>query len=77
MIGENLHLVTDEPAEFGKQAVEVEECRKFTDHFIAMYTMYPNSRKGNGRLGCGHGSGWSCNQLSYGPPKMSPISGGG
>ena len=33
MIGENRQLVTDEPVEFEKQPVEVQDCRKLTDHF--------------------------------------------
>ena len=37
---ENRHLVTDEPVEFEKYAVEVEDCRKFTDHFRVIYRIY-------------------------------------
>ena len=33
MIGENHQLVTDEPAEFEKLPVEVEDCRKIINHF--------------------------------------------
>jgi hypothetical protein len=33
MIGENRQLLTDEPVEFEKQLVEVQDCRKITDRF--------------------------------------------
>ena len=33
MIGENRQLVTYEPVEFEGQPVEVQDCRKITDHF--------------------------------------------
>jgi hypothetical protein len=33
MMGENKQLGTDELNEFEKQAVEVQDCRKITDHF--------------------------------------------
>ena len=39
MIGENRELLTDEP-------VEVQDCRKITDHFRGIYRMYPNLIKG-------------------------------
>ena len=32
-IGENRQLVTDEPVEFEKYLVEVQDCRKITNHF--------------------------------------------
>ena len=32
MSGENRQLVTDEPVEFEKQPVKVEDCRKIADH---------------------------------------------
>ena len=33
MMGENPQLVANEPVEFEKQPVEVEDCRIITDHF--------------------------------------------
>ena len=33
MIGENRQLVTDEPVEFDKLPVEVQDFRRITDHF--------------------------------------------
>ena len=39
MIGENGQLVTNEP-------VEVQECRKITDHCRGIYSIYPNIYKG-------------------------------
>ena len=32
MIGENRQLVTDEPVEFEKQPLEVDDCKKITGH---------------------------------------------
>ena len=37
MVGENRQLVTDEPVEFAKQLVEVQDCRKITDHFTGIF----------------------------------------
>jgi hypothetical protein len=42
MIGESRKLVTYELVEFGKQPVEVQNCRKFTDPFRGIYRMNPN-----------------------------------
>ena len=42
IIGENWQLVTNEPVEFEKQPVEVQDCRKITDHFRGNYRIYPN-----------------------------------
>ena len=42
MIGENRQVVTDEPVEFEKWPVEVQECRKITDHLSGTYGIYPN-----------------------------------
>ena len=41
MIGENRQLVTDEPVEFEEKPVEVQDCRKITDHFRGIYGLYP------------------------------------
>ena len=43
MIGENQHLVTDEPFEVG-------DFRRITDHFRGIYKIYPNSMKQNRRM---------------------------
>ena len=40
MNGENRLLVTDEPVEFEKQPVEVQDFRKITDHLRGIYTIY-------------------------------------
>ena len=56
MIQENRQLVTDEPVEFEKYPVEVEECRKITDQFRGIYRIYPNLIKKNWRMS-------TCNQL--------------
>ena len=42
MSRENRQLVADELVEFEKQPVEVEDFRKFTDHFRGICTIYLN-----------------------------------
>ena len=41
MIGKNRRLGTDEPVEFEKLPVEVQDCRKITDHFRGICRIYP------------------------------------
>jgi hypothetical protein len=41
MIGENWQLLTNEPVEFEKESVEIENCRKITDHSRGIYRIYP------------------------------------
>ena len=43
MIGENRQLVTDEPVEFEEEAVavEVQDCRRITDHFRGIIVYAP------------------------------------
>ena len=43
-IGENRQLVTDEPVEFEKKPVEVQDyyCRKIPDHFRGIYGLQLN-----------------------------------
>ena len=50
MIAENQQLVTNEPVEFEKKPVEVQDCRLCTDHFRGIYKIYPNLKKDNHRL---------------------------
>ena len=45
MIGQNGRLVTDEPVEFDKEPVEVQDCRKITHHFRGICGIDPNSIK--------------------------------
>ena len=47
MIGENRQLVTDEPVEFEKQPVEVQDCSKITDRFRGIYIICSNLMKEN------------------------------
>ena len=47
LIGENRQLVTYEPAEFEKQLVEVQHCKKITEHFRGIHRICPNSIKEN------------------------------
>ena len=50
MIRENRQLVTNEPIEFDKLAVEVQGYRKITDHIKGIYRIYPNLVKENRRM---------------------------
>jgi hypothetical protein len=51
MTGENRQIVTDEPVEFEKEPVEVQDCRKITHYFRKLYRIiYPNLIKGNRRM---------------------------
>jgi hypothetical protein len=47
MSRENQLLVTDEPVEFQKQPLEVEDCRKFTDHFRGIYGIHLKLKRKN------------------------------
>ena len=47
MIRENRELVTDEPVEFEKLQVEVQDRREITDHFRGIYRIYPYLSKEN------------------------------
>jgi hypothetical protein len=66
MIGENRQLVTDEPVEFEKLRVEVQDCRKVTDHFRGSYRIYPNLIKEIRRMS-------SCNRLDLQTLGSQPI----
>ena len=50
MIGENQQLVPNEPVEFEEWQVEIQDCRKITDHFRGIYRMYFNLIKENRRM---------------------------
>ena len=47
MIMENWQLVVDKP-------VEVQDCKKFTDHFKGIYRIYPNLIKENRKMSTCH-----------------------
>jgi hypothetical protein len=66
VIGENRQLVTDEPVEFEKLSVEVQGCRKSTDHLRGIYRTYPNLIKENWRMS-------TCNQLDLPTLGSQPI----
>ena len=67
MIGENRQLVTDEPDEFEKQPVEVQDyCRKITDHYRGISRIYPNLMKENRRMS-------TCNQLDLQTLGSQPV----
>ena len=76
MFGENRQLVTNEPVEFEKQPVEVQDCKEITDHFRGICRKHPNLIKAN--KGCQHATGWTSNHedLNRLSPKISPITGG-
>ena len=59
MIGENRQLVTNEP-------VEVQDCRKITDHFRGIYRIYSNLIKENQRMS-------TYNQLDLQTVRSQPI----
>ena len=42
MTGEKQQLGTDEPVEFEEKPVEIQDCRKITDHIRGIYRKYPN-----------------------------------
>ena len=49
VIRKNRQLVTDEPVEFEKQPIAVQDCRKITDHTRGIYRIYSNLIKGTER----------------------------
>ena len=61
MIGENRQLVTDEPVVFEEKPVEVQDCKKITDHFRETFGIYPNLIKENQRMS-------TCNRLDLQTP---------
>jgi hypothetical protein len=66
MIRENQQLVTNEPVEFEKSLVEVQDCRKITDHFRGIYKIYPNLINENRRMS-------TCNRLDLKTLGSQPI----
>jgi hypothetical protein len=66
MIGKNRQLVIDEPVEFEKQPVEVQDCRKIIDHLRGIYRIYPNLMKENQRMS-------ACNRLDLQTLGSQPI----
>ena len=66
MIGENRQLVTNEPVEFEEYPVEVQDCKKITDHFRGIYRIYPNLIKENRRMS-------TCNRLDLQALGSQPV----
>ena len=66
MVGENRQLVTNEPVEFEKEPVEVQDCRKTTDHSKEVYRIYPNLIKENRRMS-------TCNRLDFQTLGSQPV----
>ena len=64
MIGEN--RVTDELIEFEKLTVEVQDCKKITNHFRRNDRIYPNLIKKNRRMS-------TCNRLDLQTLGSQPI----
>ena len=50
VIVESQQLVTDESVEFEKYPVEVQDCKRITDHFRGIYRIYLNLMKENWRM---------------------------
>ena len=67
MIGENRQLGTDEPVEFEKEPVEVQDCRRITDRFRGIYGIYLKSIQRNRRMS-------ACNRLDLQTLGSQPIS---
>ena len=66
MIGANWQLVTNEPMEFEKWPVEVQNCRRITDHYRGIYRIYPNLIKENRRMS-------TCNWLDLQTLGSQPV----
>ena len=66
MIRENRRLVTNEPVEFEKQPVKVQDYRKITNHLRGIYGIYPNLVKENRRMS-------TCNQLDSQTLGSQPV----
>ena len=64
MIRDNRQLVTNEPVEFEKSPVQVQDCRNITDQFRGIYRIYPNLIKENRRMS-------TCNQLGFANTRIS------
>ena len=56
MSGENRRLVADEPVEFEKELVGVQDFKRITYHFRGIYKIYLKQRKQNRKMS-------TCNQL--------------
>ena len=75
MIGENRQLVTDEPVEFEKLPVKVQDYMKITDHFKGIYRINPNLMKENRRMStCNRLNGLANTRISTGYAQKSPRS---
>ena len=74
MIGENEQLVIDEPIEFEKYPVEVQDCMKITGHFRGIYKLYPNLIKGKPEDGNMSPVGLANTRTSTGHAQKSPRS---
>ena len=57
---------SNEPVEFEKYPVEVQECRNITDHFRRIYRIYPNLIKENQRMS-------TCNQSNSQTLGSQPV----
>ena len=59
-------LVANEPVEFEKELVEIQDCRKITDHCGGTYRVYPNLIKENRRMS-------TCNRLHLQTLGTQPV----
>ena len=66
MIGEHWKLVTNEPVEFEKELVEVQDYKKITNHFKGICKICPNLIKENRRMS-------TCNRLGLQTLGSQPV----
>ena len=57
---------SNEPVEFEKKIVDVQDCRKITDHFKGIYRIHLNSIKENRRMS-------ACNRLDLQTLGSHPV----
>ena len=63
---ESRQLVTNEPVEFEKYLVKVQDCRRITGHFRGIYRIYPNLIQENRRMS-------TCNRLDLQTLGSQPL----
>ena len=77
MIRENWQLVTNELVEFDKEPIEVQNCKKFINHFGGFFRIYPVLMKENRRMStCNQPVGLANIRISTGYAQESPQSHG-
>ena len=77
MIRENRQLVANDPVAFEKESVEVQDCRKFSNHFRGIYRVYTNLIRENQRMSTCNPLDLKHQDLNGLCPKISPITASG